>query len=425
MMGLHHISGKRRWPAINRARAMERLLPHFRERCAGRLRGPRRHQARVQPVGENAGTGKDAYERKRLRRPVAARSVQSVSGGSEERGFAGLDRLGPRHSRGFQPVEPQPALLVDVEREGEFGEGGEDDQDGRRRSTRGLDVRSGDCDRRRRFASWPRSSRIPRAVKRLDETRSLQEATLVQRPPRPRAKIDGAFKSCDRGIERLTSTLGRSGIARARSEFEQLMSSKLMGIIAGPQAATAGCRPPAAVAAFQRDPTKSQFSGIRTSRAIAAISGLTLDAPGRVNLIVGGQQRRQDVSAGGDLPVGAPERRKRALLGRHSLAWPDGGRSSAVLARRAASEPRPYLWALRRNAGQQDECRVRGGDRAGDGRRRPDFFSQETRHRIQLRRACTAHGCRVLRGPPAADPFRGAELALPVGVHEPVLGQPS
>ncbi len=29
MMGLHHISGKRRWPAINRARAMERLLPHF------------------------------------------------------------------------------------------------------------------------------------------------------------------------------------------------------------------------------------------------------------------------------------------------------------------------------------------------------------------------------------------------------------
>ena len=29
MMGLHHISGKRRWPAINRARAMERLLRDF------------------------------------------------------------------------------------------------------------------------------------------------------------------------------------------------------------------------------------------------------------------------------------------------------------------------------------------------------------------------------------------------------------
>ena len=29
MMGLHHISGKRRWPAINRARAMEQLLQHF------------------------------------------------------------------------------------------------------------------------------------------------------------------------------------------------------------------------------------------------------------------------------------------------------------------------------------------------------------------------------------------------------------
>ena len=29
MMGLHHISGKRRWPAINRAQAMKQLLPHF------------------------------------------------------------------------------------------------------------------------------------------------------------------------------------------------------------------------------------------------------------------------------------------------------------------------------------------------------------------------------------------------------------
>ena len=29
MMGLHHISGKRRWPAVNRARAMEQLLPQF------------------------------------------------------------------------------------------------------------------------------------------------------------------------------------------------------------------------------------------------------------------------------------------------------------------------------------------------------------------------------------------------------------
>ena len=29
MMGLHHISGKRRWPALNRARAMEQLLPQF------------------------------------------------------------------------------------------------------------------------------------------------------------------------------------------------------------------------------------------------------------------------------------------------------------------------------------------------------------------------------------------------------------
>ena len=29
MMGLHHISRKRRWPAINRAQAMQELLPHF------------------------------------------------------------------------------------------------------------------------------------------------------------------------------------------------------------------------------------------------------------------------------------------------------------------------------------------------------------------------------------------------------------
>ena len=50
MMGLHHISGKRRWPAINRARAMERLLPHFNDDADAVLSGAWREQARVQPV---------------------------------------------------------------------------------------------------------------------------------------------------------------------------------------------------------------------------------------------------------------------------------------------------------------------------------------------------------------------------------------
>ena len=115
MMGLHHISGKRRWPAINRARAMERLLPHFGNDAQAVCEALGVTKREFNLSVRNAGLG-EGLRRERLRRPVAARSVQPVSRGSQERESAGLDRLGPRRSRGFQPVEPQPTLLVDVER---------------------------------------------------------------------------------------------------------------------------------------------------------------------------------------------------------------------------------------------------------------------------------------------------------------------
>ena len=63
MMGLHHISGKRRWPAINRARAMEQLLPHFHNDADAGLSSTRRKQTRVQPVGENAGASEEPTRR--------------------------------------------------------------------------------------------------------------------------------------------------------------------------------------------------------------------------------------------------------------------------------------------------------------------------------------------------------------------------
>ena len=130
--------------------------------------------------------------------------------------------------------------------------------------------------------SWPRSSRIPKAVKRLDETRSLQEATLSS-DLLVKSEIDGAFRSCDRGIERLNRRLGDLE-SRELDRVDQLVG-KLMGIMLARKR-----RPPDAGRRLPWQPfneiPQSQFSSIHVE-SYRGISGLALDAPGRVNLIVG------------------------------------------------------------------------------------------------------------------------------------------
>ena len=122
----------------------------------------------------------------------------------------------------------------------------------------------------------------PEAVKRLDETRSLQEATLSS-DLLVRSEIDDAFKSCDRGIQKLDRRIGELG-SDELDRVDQLIG-RLQGVMLARkrQPPTAGQRLP-----WQpfNEITQSQFASIRVD-SYRGIDGLILDELGRINLIVG------------------------------------------------------------------------------------------------------------------------------------------
>ena len=122
----------------------------------------------------------------------------------------------------------------------------------------------------------------PKAVRRLDETRSLQEATLSS-DLLVKSEVAGAFEFCDKGIQRLNSRTGDLTPADL-DRVEQLIGN-LQGI-----ALARKRQPPGAGRRLPWQPfneiTQSQFSSIRVE-SYRGIDGLVLDSPGRVNLIVG------------------------------------------------------------------------------------------------------------------------------------------
>ena len=128
MMGLHHISGKRRWPAINRARAMERLLPHF--------------GSDAQAVCEALGVTKRefnlsvrtlalvrAYEESDYGdqlQPDQYNLFREVLRSEDLRAWIGWDH----DTRAASNRSNLNRLFSWMSNEVEFGEGGEEDQDG-------------------------------------------------------------------------------------------------------------------------------------------------------------------------------------------------------------------------------------------------------------------------------------------------------
>ena len=275
MMGLHHISGKRRWPAINRARAMEQLLPHF--------------QNDPQAVCEALGVNKrefnlsvrtlalvDAYEQSDYGDQLQSDQYnlfREVLKSEEMRAWIGWDH----NTRAAANQSNLNRLFSWMSREVEPDEGEQDGQDVDTRSMSDPVITTGGHVR-----ELAKIIADPEAVKSLDETRSLQEATLSS-DLLVRSEIDGGFKSCDRGIEKLNRRLGDLE-SRELDRVEQLVG-KLMGMMLARkrQPPDAGRRK--SWQPFNED-TQSQFSSI-SIESYRGISGLTLDAPGRVNLIVG------------------------------------------------------------------------------------------------------------------------------------------
>ena len=149
--------------------------PPLWERCGCGLPSSRREQTRAQPVGENAGAG-ERLQGERLRRPVAVRSVQPVSRGSQERGDPHLARLGPHGTRRFQPVEPRSALFLDVARSGiRRRRGGP----GRRRSVnvRSRDYHRGSRSRAGQGHRGPRGRQEPRRNSQSSGGDAFQRST--------------------------------------------------------------------------------------------------------------------------------------------------------------------------------------------------------------------------------------------------------
>lgn len=274
MMGLHHITGKRRWPAVNRALAMKQLLQHFDGDSGAVCRalgvGNREFSlsmkalALVEKYKESDYGDQFRSDQFNLFREVLSRPVMHEwLDWNDEECIAGnqanLSRLFSWISKEVEPDDDGDSENPNVQME--FGPAittvGHV-----RELIKIIDDRA--------------------AVKRLEETRSLQEATLSS-SLLVKNEIDRAFGSCNSGVQKLDSKIGELN-SEDLDRVEQLIG-KLQGL-----ALARKRRPPGSIVRLPWEPfnelTKSQFSYINV-RNYRGISGLVLDDLRRVNLIAG------------------------------------------------------------------------------------------------------------------------------------------
>ena len=275
MMGLHHISGKRRWPAVNRARAMEQLLPHYQNDADAVCRAlgvsKREFNLSVRTLALV-----DAYRESDYGDQFQSEQYnlfREVLRSEEMRIWLGWDHTW----RAASNQSSLSRLFSWMSRESGPGDGEEQDADGDERSTSEPVITTGGHVR-----ELAKIISDPQAVKKLDDTRSLQEATLSS-DLLVRSEIDSAFKACDNGIRRLDRRIGHLE-ARELDRVEQLIG-RLQGLM------LAGKRQPTGAGArFPWQPfnemTRARFSCVRIE-SYRGINGLTIDEPGRINLVVG------------------------------------------------------------------------------------------------------------------------------------------
>ena len=275
MMGLHHISGKRRWPAINRARAMEQLLPHFNNDsdavCQALGVSKREFNLSIRTLAlVNAYQESDYGDQLQSEQYNLFREVLKSEA---MRTWLGWDHT----TRSARNQSNLSRLFSWMSREAESEDGEEDGQDADIGSPSDPVVTTGGHVR-----ELAKIIEDPEAVRRLDETRSLQEATLSS-DLLVRSEIDSAFKSCETGVQKLDRRIGELESGEI-DRVEQLIG-RLQGMMLARkrQPPTVGHRLP-----WQpfNEITQSQFSSVRIER-YRGIDGLVLDAPGRINLVVG------------------------------------------------------------------------------------------------------------------------------------------
>ena len=274
MMGLHHITGKRRWPAVNRAMAMKRLQEHFEgdaDAVCNALGITKREfnlsvrtLALVQAYKESDYGDQFRSDQYNLFREVlVSPSMRDWLGWDHTTCTAAretnLDRL-------FHWMSP--AVETDA--------GEEDEVIGVQAESSPVVTTQGHVRELAKIID------DPEAVKRLDETRSLQEATLSS-SLLVKSEIGRAFGSCDTGIQKLSTRVGEL-VSEDLDRVDQLVG-KLQGLALAHKR-----RPFMSGGRLPWEPfnefTQSQFSDVHVQR-YRGLDGLALDDLKRINLIAG------------------------------------------------------------------------------------------------------------------------------------------
>ena len=272
MMGLHHISGKRRWPAINRALAMKRLLEHFHgdPDAVCRALGVTKREFNLSirtlalvniykksDYGDQFRSEQYNLFREILKSPSMRKWLGWDETTSTIRNELNLDRLFLWMSR-------------DSDSEGGAGKQNES-QTSEPVITTAAQVRE-----------LARVIDDPKAVRRLEETRSLQEATLSS-DLLAKSEVDRTLKAIDQGIHKLGRRIGDLD----SDDLDRV--DQFIGQFQGLSLAHKR-RPPVIDSRSLWKPfneiTSTQFSSVSVER-YRGIDGLALDNLGRVNMIVG------------------------------------------------------------------------------------------------------------------------------------------
>jgi hypothetical protein len=272
VMGLHHISGKRRWPAVNQARLMKRLRDSFQKQpdeiCASLGVSKREFNLSMRTLalvdGYRASDYGDQFTAEMFnlfREVLKAPSIRTWLEWNSETETAGNEA---NQERLFSWLSREPAE--------------EDEDDAPAKVSGDPVITTGG-----QIRELAKVIEDPVAVKRLDETRSLQAATLSS-DLLVKNEIDGALVRSNEEVSRLfqlatkmsTSELDRVEELAARLEAVAVSRKRQ------PATGSGSDRPWQAYT----DLPEAQFSSVAIEQ-YRAVSGLSLEGLGRVNLLVG------------------------------------------------------------------------------------------------------------------------------------------
>jgi hypothetical protein len=277
VMGLHHISGKARWPAVNQARLMKRLRDEFRkapdEICASLGVSKREFNLslrtlaltdayRASDYGDQFTTEMFNLFREVLKAPSLRNWLEWDNDAEQAKNPANLERLFSWLSR-----EPED----EPEDEDEL-------QNGTQRLLAERVITTGG-----QIRELAKVIEDPTAVKRLEETRSLQAATLSS-DLLVKNEIDGAIERSNQDAARLFELSPKM----SSSELDRVEN-----LVARLEAVALSRKRQPATATTSEQPWKvytevpqAHFESIDVGK-YRALDGVGFERLGRVNLVVG------------------------------------------------------------------------------------------------------------------------------------------